>query len=126
MEVSSNRTRLFEDTLPGVGSAERKLQRTGFKARARCWTEGLKQQPIWGKTEEIAMGGLVICADEIPPLGAEVTLCLYTTHGELILTAEVVHRLDGIGFGCRFRGLNEQQQVALRFLRTVQNTRMAA
>ena len=126
MEVSSNRTRLFEDTLPGVGSAERKLQRTGFKARARCWTEGLKQQPIWGKTEEIAMGGLVICADEIPPLGAKVTLCLYTTHGELVLTAEVVHRLDGIGFGCRFRSLDERQLVALRFLHTVQNSRMAA
>ena len=126
MEVTSNRIRLFEDTLPGVGSAERRLQRSGFKARARCWTEGLEQPPIWGKTEEIAMGGLVICADEIPPLGAEITLCLYTTHGELELTAEVVHRLDGIGFGCRFLSLDERQLVALRFLNTVQNRSMAA
>ena len=126
MEVSSNRTRLFEDTLPGLGTASQKQQRSRFRARARCWTDGQRQQPIWGKTEEIALSGLLICADQIPPLGALIKVCLFTAHGELVLTAEVVHRLNGIGFGCRFVDLDERQEVAIRFLRTVQATSMAA
>ena len=124
--VDSIRTRLFEDTLPGVGAPRMRQHRAGIRARARCWTRGQRKQPIWGKTEEIAHGGLVICADEIPPLGAEVKLCLYTAHGEIVLTAVVVHRLNGIGFGCRFVSLDERQRVALRLLRTTQNTRKAA
>ena len=126
MEIASNRTRLFEDTLPGLGTGGRGKHQVGFNARARCWTSDLKQSPIWGKTEEIALNGLLICSDSTPPLGAEVKLRLYTDHGELVLTAKVVHRLNGIGFGCRFVDLDEQQRVALRFLRTVQNTKMAA
>ena len=78
MEIASNRTRLFEDTLPGLGTAGRGKHRMGFNARARCWTSDLKQSPIWGKTEEIALNGLLICSDSTPPLGAEVKLRLST------------------------------------------------
>ena len=120
--VDSNRTRLFEDTLPGLGVARQEQQKRSLRARARCWTRGQRKQPIWGKTEEIALDGLIICSDRTPPLGSEVKLRLHTDHGDLLLTGTVVHRLHGIGFGCRFTRLNEQQRVALRYLRTVQQT----
>ena len=124
--VDSNRTRLFEHTLPGVGAPRARQHRTGVRARARCWTRGQRKQPIWGKTEEVAPSGLIICADQAPPLGALIRVCLFTAHGELVLTAEVVHQLNGIGFGCRFVDLNERQEVAIRLLRTTQPRSMAA
>jgi len=124
--VDSNRTRLFEDTLPGLGVARQEQQKRSLRARARCWTRGQRKQPIWGKTEEIAVSGLIICADQAPPLGALIRVCLFTAHGELVLTAEVVHQLNGIGFGCRFVDLDERQEVAIRLLRTTQSTSMAA
>jgi hypothetical protein len=50
------------------------------------------------------------------PLGTLLRLRLRTEWGELAVTGRVVHRLEGIGFGCEFVDLDEQQLAALAFL----------
>jgi len=122
MGTAPDSTRLFDDTLPGVGMPAHPRIVARNRPRASCWIRDEEKDTIWGKTEEIALDGLIICSDRTPPLGSEVKLRLHTDHGDLLLTGTVVHRLHGIGFGCRFTRLNEQQRVALRYLRTVQQT----
>lgn len=112
------RTPSFEDTLPGLGCKRRKMH-SGFYARVLCRSQDRTLPPFWGVTEDICRRGLVVNAEYTPPMDSLVQLRLFTAHGELILIARVVHKLEGIGFGCRFLHLNEQQLVALRLLNSV-------
>ena len=111
-----------QETLPGIH--QRGASRCPFHARVRCWIQFGEQSSYWqspfsGVTEDICQEGIFVSSDREPAIDSLVILQIYTDHGVLKLMARVVHNIEGTGFGCRFIHLSEQQQVALRFLKTM-------
>ncbi len=114
--------RNYEETLPGVH--QRGARRRAFQARVRCWIQYGEQSTYWqspfdGMTEDICHQGIFVSSHRELAIDSLVILQIFTEHGVLKLMARVVHNIEGVGFGCRFIHLNEEQQVTLRFLETM-------
>lgn len=129
MKVVPSATDRYEDTLPGVTN-QRSTTRRSFHARVQCWIQygeqsSYWQTPFWGVTGDICHQGIFISSGRSPALDSLLIVKLYTPHGVLQLMARVVHDIEGTGFGCRFIHLTEQQQVALRFLKTMKGRQPA-
>lgn len=117
-----------EDTMPGVGS--RRSSRQAFRARVQCWVQysdssTFWQSAFWGATSDICEQGIFVSADLTPAIDSLVILRVVTDYGTLKVMARVVHNIENVGFGCQFIHLNEQQRVALMFLKTMKGSTRA-
>jgi hypothetical protein len=103
----------FEDTLPGVGT-RRAHQRLTFRAAVAALPLDGRGETIEGSTADISLEGVFINADHQPPIDTIVVLKIRSELGTLQPSARVVHQLQGIGFGCEFIDLDEEQRQTLR------------
>jgi hypothetical protein len=98
----------FESTLPGVGS-RRNERRYRFHADVEALPLDGRDAVFFGSTGDISHQGVFINAGEQPAIDSMVVLKIHSELGKLKLTARVVHRLAGIGFGCEFIDLDDEQ-----------------
>jgi hypothetical protein len=105
----------FEHTLPGLGD-RRRLSRRRFEADVLVHPVEGDLPGGWTITEDISRRGMFIAAAHQYPLRTRLALTLRTEYGDLALTGMVVHRVEGVGFGCEFIEVNEHQREALSFL----------
>jgi hypothetical protein len=102
----------FEDTLPGVAN-RRAQRRYSFQAGVEVLPLDGRGTRIKGSTSDISHLGIFINAEEQPAIDTVVVLKIQSELGTLQPSARVVHRLRGIGFGCEFADLTEDQRHTL-------------
>ncbi len=104
-----------QHTIPGVGN-RRTLER--FKHQTEIFIKPLDgHYPArWVTSEDVTHRGIFIRTGTGYPLDLLMTLKIVTLHGCIEVTGQVVHRIDGVGFGCRFVDLSEQSRADLSFL----------
>ena len=111
-ERSSART--FDHTLPGVGN-RRNLER--YKLHTEIFIQPLDQRfPRWVMSEDITHRGIFVRSGSGYPLDTIIELTIHTLHGDIHVTGKVVHRINGVGFGCRFMDLSDRNRANLSFL----------
>ena len=88
---------------------------TGFIARVLC-RAAADNELVRGVTEDIGVQGVFVNARSTPDMGARVELTLVTARGIVRVGGEVVHRLEGVGFGCKFVGLDRDELQVIRQL----------
>jgi len=82
------------------------------------------QEPFWATTEDICPNGIFVSARrgvsidtpvllKLVPHGTTGATAVAAAVGELRLRASVVHRIEGVGFGCRFEHLTPATSSAL-------------
>ena len=114
MSVRPN-TRPNKRTIPGVGN-RRSLER--FELHTEIFIEPLDERypSRWVMSSDITHEGIFIRSGSAYPLDALISLTIHTLHGDIEVTGQVVHRIGGVGFGCRFVELSERSKSRLSFL----------
>lgn len=105
----------FKPTVPALGE-RREKERRRFQADVLVFPLASRVPCRRASSEDISLRGMFVSSETQYPLGALLRLRLRTEWGELALTGRVVHRLEGIGFGCEFIALDDARRAALAFL----------
>jgi hypothetical protein len=91
----------------------RNRRRHAFFANVRALPLDGRDPTCHGVTADISKDGVFIHAATLPPLDSFVVLKIYAPRGTYSGLGRVVHRLDGIGFGCRFVDVDLDQRQTL-------------
>jgi hypothetical protein len=108
-------TRTFEHTLPGVGN-RRTLERYPLHTEIFIWPLDDRFPARWVMSEDITHRGIFIRSGSGYPLDTIIELTIHTLHGDIHVTGKVVHRIRGVGFGCRFMDLSDRSRADLSFM----------
>ena len=102
-------------TIPGVGD-RRTLER--FKLHTEIFIQPLDgcHSARWVMSEDLSHKGIFIRSRSGYPLDTLISLKIHTLHGCISLTGQVVHRINGVGFGCRFLNLSTRSRADLSFI----------
>jgi hypothetical protein len=105
-------THCNETTLTGVGRLSRQ-QRHTFCATVEALVLDGHGTRLEGTTADISHQGVFINAEPCPALDTLVVLKFHSKLGTLQVATRVVHSIGGIGFGCEFIDLTEEQRQTL-------------
>ena len=103
----------FQDTLVGVGARTIRVERRR-RSRHKVWVDVVVIPPddvgeaFWATSEDICFDGLLVSARKLLPAETPLSLLICNHHTPTIrVEATVVHRLRGVGMGCRFTAMSE-------------------
>lgn len=96
-------------TVPGLKLTRRKLKRRSFHANVRALPLDGRDDVTYGVTSDISKDGLFVYSHGKVRIDSFLLLRIYAPHGKFCGLARVIHRLDGIGFGCQFTDLTPNQ-----------------
>jgi hypothetical protein len=108
LSTSKDRDRI--PTVPGLKLQRRKLTRRSFHANVRALPLDGRDEVTYGVTADISEEGLFVYSDGKVRIDSFLLLRIYAPHGKFCGLARVIHRLDGIGFGCQFTDLSPNQR----------------
>lgn len=94
----------------------RNRTRHAFFANVRALPLDGRDPTCHGVTADISKDGVFIHAASQPMIDSFVVLKIYAPRGTYSGLGRVVHRLDGIGFGCRFVDVDLDQRQTLETL----------
>jgi hypothetical protein len=95
--------------VPGLKLTRRKLVRHTFHANVRVLPLDGREAVTYGVTSDISKDGLFVYSRGRVRIDSFLLLRIYAPKGKFCGLARVVHRLDGIGFGCQFTDLTPNQ-----------------
>ena len=99
LQLSSSR--IQQPSPPGRGS-RRRFSRFPITARVMVIPLDSGGESFWSTSRDMGGGGVFICARAAIAPRRELLLKIVHRKITLCVKAEVVHRIGGVGFGCRF------------------------
>jgi hypothetical protein len=97
-------------TWPGK---RRQLRRHSFIANVSASPLDGRHNAAHGVTSDLSVEGAFIHAVAPPPEDSLVLVKIYSLHGTFDGLARVCHESTGVGFGCQFLDLDDQQYIGL-------------
>jgi|GEM_PF-6073510 hypothetical protein len=98
----------FQETLSGVGARAIRVERRR-RSRHKVWVDVVVippedvGEPFWATSEDICFDGLLVSARKLLPAQTPLSLLICNHYTPTIrVDAVVVHRVRGVGMGCRF------------------------
>ncbi len=104
----------MDHTLSGLGN-RRSLPRRNLDARAHVLPLDGRLKRFWCVAENLSHNGVFLRTRRALPLGSLVVMRLHVGQGAALwkVTGEVMHRIRGVGIGCRFVDVGPQTSVAI-------------
>jgi hypothetical protein len=104
----------YENTLPGTG--HRRDHRYQLAADVLVVPLGSsRSRPFWATTEDLSRRGALINASRLLPEHLPVMLEIHARGRQpMRIKAIVVHRIEDVGFGCRFVAMTARTEALLR------------
>ncbi len=104
----------MDHTLSGLGN-RRQLPRRNLDARAHVLPLDGRLKRFWCVAENLSHNGVFLQTRRVLPLGSLVVMRLHMGQGAALwkVIGEVMHRIRGVGIGCRFVDVGPQTSVAI-------------
>ena len=104
----------MERTLSGLGN-RRQLPRRELDARAHVLPLDGRLRRFWCVAENLSHSGIFLRTRRALPLGSLVVMRLHLGQGAALwkVTGEVIHRVRGVGIGCRFVDVGPETSVVI-------------